>query len=113
MISYDNGVKEGLLGVKKNTLKEFGAVSAETAKEMAEGALVALGVDYSISVTGIAGPGGGTPQKKVGLVYFGIGQKNGETEIHEHYFPFPRSSFREFAAHTGIYLLYNRLKRLL
>ncbi|MFE1938282.1 nicotinamide-nucleotide amidohydrolase family protein [Leptospira kirschneri] len=113
VISYDNGVKEGLLGVKKNTLKEFGAVSAETAKEMAEGALVALGVDYSISVTGIAGPGGGTPQKKVGLVYFGIGQKNGETEIHEHYFPFPRSSFREFAAHTGIYLLYNRLKRLL
>ncbi|AAN48888.1 nicotinamide-nucleotide amidohydrolase family protein [Leptospira interrogans serovar Canicola] len=112
VISYDNGVKEGILGVKKNTLKEFGAVSMETAKEMAEGALVALGVDYSISVTGIAGPGGGTPQKKVGLVYFGIGQKNEKTETHEHYFPFPRSSFREFAAHTGIYLLYNRLKRL-
>ncbi|EMJ93247.1 nicotinamide-nucleotide amidohydrolase family protein [Leptospira alstonii] len=111
VVSYDNGVKSGLLGVKRGTLDEFGAVSAETAKEMAEGALVALGVDYSISVTGIAGPGGGTPQKKVGLVYFGIGQKNGETEIHEHYFPFPRSSFREFAAHTGIYLLYNRLKR--
>ncbi|EMO53570.1 nicotinamide-nucleotide amidohydrolase family protein [Leptospira noguchii] len=112
VISYDNGVKEGLLGVKKNTLKDFGAVSAETAKEMAEGALVALGVDYSISVTGIAGPGGGTPQKKVGLVYFGVGQKNGKTETYEHYFPFPRSSFREFAAHTGIYLLYNHLKRL-
>ncbi|WP_078123863.1 nicotinamide-nucleotide amidohydrolase family protein [Leptospira alexanderi] len=111
VVSYDNGVKSGLLGVKRGTLDEFGAVSAETAKEMAEGALDALGVDYSISVTGIAGPGGGTPQKKVGLVYIGIGQKNGETEIHEHYFPFPRNSFREFAAHTGIYLLYNRLKR--
>ncbi|EKR63837.1 competence/damage-inducible protein CinA [Leptospira weilii str. 2006001853] len=111
VISYDNSVKTGMLGVKRNTLDEFGAVSGETAKEMAEGALDALGVDYSISVTGIAGPGGGTPQKKVGLVYFGIGQKNGETEIYEHYFPFPRNSFREFAAHTGIYLLYNRLKR--
>lgn len=111
IISYDNSVKTGILGVKRNTLDEFGAVSRETAKEMAEGALDALGVDYSISVTGIAGPGGGTPQKKVGLVYFGIGQKNEGTEIHEHYFPFPRSSFREFAAHTGIYLLYDRLKR--
>ncbi|EKT85564.1 nicotinamide-nucleotide amidohydrolase family protein [Leptospira santarosai] len=111
IVSYDNGVKTGILGVKRNTLEEFGAVSGETAKEMAEGALDALGVDYSISVTGIAGPGGGTPQKKVGLVYFGIGQKDGETEVHEHYFPFPRSSFREFAAHTGIYLLYKRLKR--
>ncbi|UZN08624.1 nicotinamide-nucleotide amidohydrolase family protein [Leptospira santarosai] len=111
IVSYDNGVKTGILGVKRNTLEEFGAVSGETAKEMAEGALDALGVDYSISVTGIAGPGGGTPQKKVGLVYFGIGRKGGETEVHEHYFPFPRSSFREFAAHTGIYLLYKRLKR--
>ncbi|EMF89281.1 competence/damage-inducible protein CinA [Leptospira santarosai str. ST188] len=111
IVSYDNGVKTGILGVKRNTLEEFGAVSGETAKEMAEGALDALGVDYSISVTGIAGPGGGTPQKKVGLVYFGIGRKDGETEVHEHYFPFPRSSFREFAAHTGIYLLYKRLKR--
>ncbi|EMO84788.1 nicotinamide-nucleotide amidohydrolase family protein [Leptospira santarosai] len=111
IVSYDNGVKTGILGVKRNTLEEFGAVSGETAKEMAEGALDALGVDYSISVTGIAGPGGGTPQKKVGLVYFGIGRKGGETEVHEHYFPFPRSAFREFAAHTGIYLLYKRLKR--
>ncbi|EMO25627.1 competence/damage-inducible protein CinA [Leptospira interrogans serovar Bataviae str. HAI135] len=75
VISYDNGVKEGLLGVKKNTLKDFGAVSAETAKEMAEGALVALGVDYSISVTGIAGPGGGTPQKKWVLFILGSDKK--------------------------------------
>lgn len=72
--------------------------------------LVALKTDLTVSVTGIAGPGGGTPQKKVGLVYFGVAQKNGETEIHEHYFPFPRASFREYAAFTGIYLLYNLLK---
>ncbi|TGK30884.1 nicotinamide-nucleotide amidohydrolase family protein [Leptospira gomenensis] len=111
VVSYDNSVKAGLLGVRQETLDQFGAVSSQTAREMAEGALVALGVDYSISVTGIAGPGGGTAQKKVGLVFFGIGKKDGETEIHEHYFPFPRSSFREYAAHTGIYLLYDRLKR--
>ncbi|MDV6236923.1 nicotinamide-nucleotide amidohydrolase family protein [Leptospira ellisii] len=111
VVSYDNSVKAGLLGVRQETLQEFGAVSPQTAREMAEGALVALGVDYSVSVTGIAGPGGGTAHKKVGLVFFGIGEKGGETEVHEHYFPFPRSSFREFAAHTGIYLLYNRLTR--
>lgn len=110
VVSYDNSVKAGLLGVKQNTLDAFGAVSKETAKEMAEGALVALKTDLTVSVTGIAGPGGGTPQKKVGLVYFGVAQKNGETEIHEHYFPFPRASFREYAAFTGIYLLYNLLK---
>ncbi|XDD51579.1 nicotinamide-nucleotide amidohydrolase family protein [Leptospira sp. WS92.C1] len=111
IVSYDNSIKSGLLGVQQETLDTFGAVSKETAKEMAEGALIALKTDYTISVTGIAGPGGGTPEKKVGLVYFGIGQKNGSTEVQEHYFPFSRSSFREFAAHTGIYLLYNHLKR--
>lgn len=81
VISYDNGVKEGLLGVKKNTLKEFGAVSAETAKEMAEGALVVLGVDYSISVTGIAGPGGGTPQKKWVLFILGSDKKTEKRKL--------------------------------
>ncbi|TGK14510.1 nicotinamide-nucleotide amidohydrolase family protein [Leptospira stimsonii] len=111
VVSYDNSVKAGLLGVQQSTLDEFGAVSRETAKEMAEGALLSLKTDYTISVTGIAGPGGGTPQKKVGLVYFGIGQKDGGTEIHEHYFPFPRASFREYAAHTGLFLLYDLLKR--
>ncbi|PJZ55298.1 nicotinamide-nucleotide amidohydrolase family protein [Leptospira adleri] len=111
VVSYDNSVKSGLLGVKQSTLDEFGAVSRETAKEMAEGALRTLNTDYTISVTGIAGPGGGTAQKKVGLVYFGIARKDGNTEIHEHYFPFPRVSFREYAAHTGLYLLYDLLKR--
>ncbi|MBW0434182.1 nicotinamide-nucleotide amidohydrolase family protein [Leptospira yasudae] len=110
VVSYDNSVKAGVLGVKQETLDAFGAVSRETALEMAEGALKRLNTDLTVSITGIAGPGGGTPQKKVGLVYFGVARKNGTTQVHEHYFPFPRASFREYAAFTGIYLLYNLLK---
>ncbi|MCG6167655.1 nicotinamide-nucleotide amidohydrolase family protein [Leptospira sanjuanensis] len=110
IVSYDNSVKAGVLGVRQETLDAFGAVSRETALEMAEGALKRLNTDLTVSITGIAGPGGGTPQKKVGLVYFGVARKNGTTEVHEHYFPFPRASFREYAAFTGIYLLYNLLK---
>ena len=61
-----------LLGVPHDTLENFGAVSAETAEAMAVGACRNLGTDASIAVTGIAGPGGGTPEKPVGLVYVGV-----------------------------------------
>ena len=70
-ITYANAAKEKLLGVKHETLETFGAVSEETAREMAMGAAKEAGADASLSVTGIAGPGGGTPEKPVGLVYIG------------------------------------------
>lgn len=70
-ITYANKAKEKLLGVKKKTLKEHGAVSKQTAKQMAKGAAKAAGADVAISVTGIAGPDGGTEEKPVGLVYIG------------------------------------------
>ena len=70
-ITYANAAKEKLLGVKHETLETFGAVSEETAREMATGAAKEAGADAALSVTGIAGPGGGTPEKPVGLVYIG------------------------------------------
>lgn len=72
VVSYANEVKSGVLGVKKETLSAFGAVSSETAAEMAAGALRLTGADIAVSVTGVAGPGGGTAEKPVGLVWFGI-----------------------------------------
>ncbi|GAA0126657.1 competence/damage-inducible protein A [Clostridium sp. CTA-19] len=71
-ITYSNDAKMRTLGVKEETLKEFGAVSSETAKEMAEGIAKRCGARIGISTTGIAGPGGGTDEKPVGLVYVGV-----------------------------------------
>jgi len=73
--AYGNDIKMKLLGVTENTLEKYGAVSAETAKEMAAGARKISGADIGISVTGIAGPEGGTEEKPVGLVYIGIDSK--------------------------------------
>jgi PncC family amidohydrolase len=72
VITYSNNSKEKRLGVKSETLKVFGAVSSQTAAEMAEGIAKQAGTDIGISVTGIAGPGGGTEEKPVGLVYLGM-----------------------------------------
>jgi len=72
IVAYSNEAKERLLGVRHATLEEHGAVSGETAIEMARGARTALGADVGLSVTGIAGPSGGTPDKPVGLVYVAL-----------------------------------------
>ena len=70
--SYSNEMKIKWLGVKASTLKQYGAVSAETALEMAQGIRNATGSDYGISTTGIAGPGGGSAEKPMGLVYIAV-----------------------------------------
>lgn len=74
--SYANSIKHKLLGVQETTLSVLGAVSAETAVQMAEGVRKLSGADIGISTTGIAGPTGGTPEKPVGLVYLGICTKS-------------------------------------
>ena len=71
-ITYSNDAKMKRLGVKAETLEKYGAVSSETAEQMAQGIAGAAGTDIGISTTGIAGPGGGTAEKPVGLVYIGI-----------------------------------------
>lgn len=83
-VTYSNEAKMRLLGVSEDTLRQFGAVSAQCAREMAEGARRASGADFALSTTGIAGPDGGTTEKPVGLVYVGVASANGcETqELH-------------------------------
>jgi nicotinamide-nucleotide amidase len=78
IVAYSYDAKELVLGVRHNTLYDHGAVSAETAVEMARGARRALGADIGISVTGIAGPGGGLPGKPVGLVYICLSARDFE-----------------------------------
>ena len=77
VVTYSNDAKEKYLGVSHETLSKFGAVSSETAKEMAEGIKKAAGSDIGVSITGSAGPGGGTKEKPVGLVYVGVAHAGG------------------------------------
>ena len=78
-MTYANEAKMALLGVKEKTLAAYGAVSAQTAIEMARGVRERLGADIGVSTTGIAGPTGGTPEKPVGTVFVGISTKDGES----------------------------------
>ena len=77
MVVYSYEAKQGLLGVRPQTLEEHGAVSRETAIEMVSGALVHSGASVAVAVTGIAGPGGGSPDKPVGTVWIGWKRRGG------------------------------------
>ena len=87
IVSYANEVKMRVLGVKEETLTRYGAVSEQTAAEMASGARDACGVDVAVSVTGIAGPGGGTSEKPVGTVCFGVATAHGVRTETMHFSP--------------------------
>jgi nicotinamide-nucleotide amidase len=95
--SYSNDVKIGLARVKPETLEKYGAVSAPVAEEMAKGGRLELGVDICLSDTGIAGPGGATSTKPVGLFYLGISHKGG-TFSRKHLFQGDRVKNKEQAA---------------
>lgn len=102
IVSYDNSVKENILGVSPKTLEKYGAVSAETAKEMALGAKRLSNTDYALSVTGIAGPDGGTPEKPVGTVYIGI-TDGYETAAVKHFFKGDREHIRIRSANQAFF----------
>jgi nicotinamide-nucleotide amidase len=103
--TYSNAAKHELLGVPRETIAEHGAVSAETAAAMARGAVARAGVDLAVSVTGIAGPGGGTPQKPVGLVYLGIATRAGAARVERRVFPGDRTEIRRAALVEALRML--------
>lgn len=107
--SYSNEVKSGVLGVSQETLDTVGAVSPETAEQMAKGVAVALGADVGIGITGIAGPDGGTPEKPVGLVYIGVSVK-GNTWVHKMQSSLGRDRVRNQAASTALDILRRKLQ---
>jgi PncC family amidohydrolase len=82
VVAYSNEIKAGLLGVDWNTLNTHGAVSEETVIEMARGVRKLLGADIAVSVSGIAGPTGGTPEKPVGTTWFGLSTISGDLARH-------------------------------
>src|SRR5205823_5500332 len=81
VVAYSNGVKNALLGVSQDLLDVYGAVSAPVAEAMAVGCRTRLQSDVAVSTTGVAGPGGGTPDKPVGLVYVGLAWEGGSDAI--------------------------------
>lgn len=103
-VTYSNEAKMRTLNVKKETLEKYGAVSHETSKEMAEGIAKRTGARIGISTTGIAGPGGGTEEKPVGLVYFGI-YVDGKVETYKHIFTGNRNEVRNRASMTALNII--------
>jgi nicotinamide-nucleotide amidase len=108
VISYSNEVKERLLSVHPGVLLEHGAVSAECASDMAEGVRGLIGSDWALSVTGVAGPGGGTEKKPVGLVFIGCSGPDGTT-VEEHKFRGSRDSIRVRTVQMALVQLRKRL----
>ncbi|MDH4199619.1 MAG: nicotinamide-nucleotide amidohydrolase family protein [Spirochaetia bacterium] len=109
VVSYDNSIKTRMIGVKEITLETWGAVSRETAREMAAGGCRKLGSDIAISITGIAGPSGGTKEKPAGTVYYGIFDKKQNVSYTGYaYFPLGRERFRNAAVHFIFLALYQR-----
>lgn len=104
LVTYSNRAKRKLLDVKKTTLKEYGAVSEKTAKEMAKNGAFITGSDVCVSVTGTAGPTGGTEEKPVGLVYIGCCYNN-KTVVKEFHFKGERQKIREQATANALILL--------
>ena len=104
VISYANSVKMSVLGVPEHVLETNGAVSGQCAAAMAEGARRLLEADIAVSITGIAGPGGGSVEKPVGLVWFGIASKAG-TRTEREVFPGDRAAVRASAVEHALQML--------
>ncbi|MBE1159747.1 CinA family protein [Dyella acidiphila] len=94
VVSYSNALKESLLGVQRETLERFGAVSEETALEMVSGALLRFGAGVAVAVTGVAGPSGGTPQKPVGTVWISWQHRGGAAYARRFQFAGDREAVR-------------------
>ncbi len=109
IVTYSNRAKVEELGVKEETLAKYGAVSPETAREMADGLKAKTGSDLCISVTGIAGPGGGTPEKPVGLVYIGINYNDKTDVVKTQMRNVTRNWNRNYAVLNMLFEIYKRI----
>jgi nicotinamide-nucleotide amidase len=111
LVTYSDQAKQNLLGVSDHILASYGAVSAETAIAMTTGALLKTpAARLAASVTGIAGPGGGSQDKPIGLVHFSC-QWRGKPAVHEHHiFTGDRDSVRKKSLHNSLIMLYTELK---
>jgi nicotinamide-nucleotide amidase len=110
-VTYSNEAKSQLLGVPLETIATHGAVSAETAAAMARGALVHAPVDLAISVTGVAGPRGGSAAKPVGLIIFGLARRDGAWRTERHVFSGSRAGVRQAAVRAALRLLEAEARR--
>lgn len=105
-VTYSNEAKQEILSVTAQTLARHGAVSGETACEMVLGALARSRADIAVSITGVAGPGGGTAEKPVGLVWFAVARRGGPAEPHRRLFADEgRAAIREAATGFALELL--------
>jgi PncC family amidohydrolase len=104
VIAYDNAVKEHVVGVDSHTLETVGAVSEPCAREMVTGVRGLLQTEVGIATTGIAGPGGGTPSKPVGLVYIAVAMPDA-MQCERHVFPGDRSAIKLATARRGLELV--------
>jgi len=106
LVTYSNAAKTDLLGVPAAMIARDGAVSESVARAMAEGALARSAADLAVAVTGIAGPGGGTAEKPVGLVHFASARRGGEMRHARQVFPdLGRSAIRLAAVHEALIML--------
>ncbi|MEW6305841.1 MAG: competence/damage-inducible protein A [Verrucomicrobiota bacterium] len=108
LVTYSNDAKQKFLGVRTETLSGHGAVSEAVVREMAEGAIAATGADYALAVTGIAGPGGGSPEKPVGTVFLGLAGK-GPTLSLRRSNAFDRETFKFITSQQALEMLRRRL----
>ncbi len=104
LVTYSNAAKQKFLGVRRETLAEHGAVSEPTAREMAEGARRETGADFAVSVTGIAGPTGGSEAKPVGTVFIGLATGKG-TAVLKQFNPYDRETFKQATANQALEIL--------
>ena len=104
-VTYSNEAKQEILQVPEDLLRDHGAVSGPVAEAMAVGALARSHADVAVSITGIAGPGGATPGKPVGLVFLGTCRRDAEPESHRHVFPGDRAAVRLAALEAAFDLL--------
>ncbi len=109
-VTYSNDAKTTMLGVPRDAVAEFGAVSDIVAAAMAEGAMAQSNADIAVAVTGIAGPDGGTKEKPVGLVYLAVAQRSKDAQVKRYVFAGTRTDIRRATVAAALELLASQLQ---